>query len=110
MIDPNFPVIVDAVQNNLQITFRYGSKNTAVEETTDRIVEPWIYGSKNGKESLYGYQVSGGEVGLKRFDMRRVKHVKLTGEKIENHPSKAAVVSKWDSIFAATDIKQEATS
>lgn len=110
MTSPNHPTLVDAIENRLQVTFRYHSENSTSEEPTDRVVEPWIYGCKNGKESLYGYQVSGGEVGLKRYDMRRVKVVKLTGERIENHPDKAAVVSKWDSIFASTGVGKELPS
>lgn len=107
MITPSHPTLVDAIENRLQVSFRYHSENSTIDEPTDRIVEPWIYGSKNGKESLYGYQVSGGSASLKRYDMRRVKSVKLTGEHIENHPDKAAVVSKWDYIFASTGIGKD---
>ena len=110
MTSPNHPTLVDAIENRLQVTFRYHSENSATEEPTDRVVEPWIYGCKNGKESLYGFQVSGGDEGLKRYDMRRVKSVKLTGERIENHPDKVAVVSKWDSIFASTGIGKDVPS
>lgn len=102
MTTPNHPVLVDAIQNHLQVCFRYHSENSAVEEPTDRIVEPWIYGSKNGKESLYGYQVSGGEKGIRRYDMRRVKKVELTGDHNENHPDRPGDISKWDEIFAST--------
>lgn len=101
MSDPSHPQLVDAIENRLAVCFRYHSENSSEDEPTERIVEPWIYGCKNGKESLYGYQVSGGEPGMRRFDMRRVKSVKLTGDRIENHPS-GPIVSKWDSIWAST--------
>lgn len=100
-MEPNHPVIVDAIENRLQVTFRYRSENTEEDESSsERIVEPWIYGIKNGKESLYGYQVDGGETGLRRFDMRRVKSVHLTGDPIENHPLQEAQLTKWDLVFA----------
>jgi predicted DNA-binding transcriptional regulator YafY len=104
---PKHPTLVDAIQNRLQVVFRYKSENGLVDEPCERVVEPWIYGSKNGKESLYGYQVSGGELGMRRFDMRRVKSVKLNGEHIENHPPKVEDVTKWEAIFASTgtDVK-----
>ena len=101
-MEPLHETLVGAIDNRLQVTFRYHSENSAQEEASDRIVEPWIYGSKNGKESLYGYQVGGENPGLRRYDMRRVKSVKLTGEHIENHPTSQAAVTKWDKIFAAT--------
>lgn len=101
MAEPQHPTIVDAIESRLQVCFRYHSENSSADEPTERIVEPWIYGCKNGKESLYGYQVSGGDPGMRRFDMRRVKHVSLTGERIENHPEKAEVVTKWDHIWAS---------
>lgn len=104
MTSPNHPLLVDAIQSRLQVSFRYHSENSSEEEPTERIVEPWIYGCKNGKESLYGFQISGGEPGMKRYDMRRVKSVKLTGDHNENHPNKEAIVSKWDSIFASTGV------
>lgn len=102
MTEPNHPTILDAIQNRLQVTFRYHSENSTEEETTARIVEPWIYGCKNGKESLYGYQVGGDNPGMRRYDMRRVKHVELTGDHMENHPDRAADVTKWDDVFAST--------
>lgn len=102
MTEPNHPTLVDAIESRLQVCFRYHSENSQVDEPTERVVEPWIYGMRNGKESLYGFQVSGGEQGLRRFDMRRVKAVKLTGERIENHPTENADVVKWDSIWANT--------
>jgi len=101
MAEPQHPTIVDAIESRLQVCFRYHSENSSTDEPTERIVEPWIYGCKNGKESLYGYQVSGGSPGMKRFDMRRVKHVSLTGEHIENHPPEEANVTKWDAIWAS---------
>jgi len=104
---PQHPSLVDAIENRLQVCFRYHSENSKEEESSERIVEPWTYGCKNGKESLYGYQVSGGEEGLRRFDMRRVKSVKLTGERIENHPTKIADVMKWDAIFATTVVPSD---
>ena len=102
MTEPHQPTIVDAIENRLQITFRYHSENSQEEEPTVRVVEPWVYGCKNGKESLYGFQVSGGSEGMKRYDMRRVKSVSLTGEHMENHPTAAANVTKWDNIWAST--------
>jgi predicted DNA-binding transcriptional regulator YafY len=107
MMEPNHPTLVDAIQNRLQVCFRYHSENSSVEEPTDRVVEPWIYGSKNGKESLYGYQVSGGDPGIRRYDMRRVKKVELNGEHMENHPDRAGDISKWDNIFAATGVGKD---
>lgn len=101
MAEPLHPTIVDAIENRLQVCFRYHSENSQEEEPTERIVEPWIYGCKNGKESLYGFQVGGENPGMRRFDMRRVKTVKLTGERIENHPDRSADVTKWDSIWAS---------
>lgn len=102
MTTPSHPTLVDAIENRLSVTFRYHSENSSEEEPTDRVVEPWIYGCKNGKESLYGYQLAGGEPGMRRFDMRRVKVVKLTGDHIENHPTDGHDVTKWESIFAST--------
>jgi predicted DNA-binding transcriptional regulator YafY len=95
-------MLIDAIGSKLQVTFRYHSENSQEDEPTVRIVEPWIYGSKNGKESLLGWQVSGGEAGIRRYDMRRVKHVELTGDHVENHPDKPAEPTKWDEIWAAT--------
>ena len=101
METPHHPVLIDAIENRLQVRFRYRSENSVEEDSSsERVVEPWIYGIKNGKESLYGYQVEGGSPGLKRFDMRRVKSVHLTGETIENHPVEEAQVTKWDVTFA----------
>ena len=100
-MSPQHPALVDAIENRLAVCFRYHSENSSEDEPTERVVEPWIYGCKNGKESLYGYQVSGGEQGMRRFDMRRVKSVKLTGERIENHPTDDANITKWETIFAA---------
>lgn len=102
-MEPLHPTLVDAIRNKLQVSFRYHSENSQQDEPSERIVDPWIYGCKNGKESLYGYQSAGGSEGMKRFDMRRVKNVKLTGNHIENPPSSAADVTKWDSIYASTD-------
>lgn len=98
---PHHPNLSDAIESRLTVCFRYHSENSSEEEPTVRIVEPWIYGCKNGKESLYGYQLSGGEEGLRRFDMRRVKKVEFTGEKCEHHPTNNADVTKWDTVFAA---------
>lgn len=104
---PQHPTLVDAIENRLAVCFRYRSENSSEEEPTERVVEPWIYGCKNGKESLYGYQVSGGDTGMRRYDMRRVKSVKLTGERIENHPTDDANVTKWETIFAAAGPAKE---
>jgi predicted DNA-binding transcriptional regulator YafY len=104
---PQHPTLVDAIESRLTVCFRYHSENSSSEEPTERIVEPWIYGCKNGKESLYGYQVSGGESGMRRYDMRRVKSVKLTGERIEHHPEGEAHFTKWDEIYAATGIGKD---
>lgn len=101
METPQHPILIDAIQNRLQVRFRYRSENSVEEDSSrERIVEPWIYGIKNGKESLYGFQIEGGNPGLKRFDMRRVKSVHLTGDPIENHPVAEAHVTKWDTTFA----------
>ena len=97
---PSHPVLVDAIENRLQVCFRYHSENSQEDAPTERIVEPWIYGCKNGKESLYGFQAEGGELGMRRFDMRRVKSVKLTGEKSGYHPQHPADMTKWDHVFA----------
>jgi predicted DNA-binding transcriptional regulator YafY len=102
MAEAQHPTIIDAIKNRLQVCFRYHSENSQEEEPTERIVEPWIYGCKNGKESLYGFQVGGENPGMRRYDMRRVKSVHLTGERMENHPDKVADVTKWDSIWAST--------
>ena len=102
---PLHPTLLDAIANGLQVTFRYHSENSTVEEATDRIVEPWIYGTKN----LYGYQVDGGESGIRRFDMRRVKSVRLTGDHIQNIPTAKADVTKWDKIFESTSKISEKT-
>jgi predicted DNA-binding transcriptional regulator YafY len=99
---PSHPQLVDAIEHRLQVSFRYRSENSSEEEPSERIVEPLIYGSKNGKESLYGYQVGGTKPGLRRYDLRRVKAVKLTGERIENHPSTRDNLTKWDLIYAGT--------
>ena len=100
MADPQHPTLVDAIENRLAVSFRYHSENSQEEDPTERIVEPWIYGCKNGKESLYGYQIGGDNPGMRRFDMRRVKSVKLTGDRIENHPTDEANITKWDSVWA----------
>lgn len=89
--------LIDAIENRLQVCFRY--KGTDDPEATLRIVEPWIYGLKNGKESLYGYQLEGGEEGIRRFDLRRVKNVELTGAPCEHHPA-TADMTKWDTVYA----------
>lgn len=105
---PQHPTLIDAIGSRLTVCFRYHSENSSPDDApTERIVEPWIYGIKNGKESLYGFQVSGGEPGMRRFDMRRVKSVKLTGDRIENHPTKIEDVMKWDQIFASTGIGKD---
>lgn len=90
-------ILIDAIRSRFQVTFRY--KPTDAEESTVRIVEPWIYGTKNGKESLYGYQISGGEVGPRRFDLRKVKHITLTGFNCEEHPD-SMDMTKWDEVLA----------
>lgn len=89
--------LIDAIQNHLQVSFRY--KATGEDEATLRVVEPWIYGTRNGKECVYGFQVEGGEVGPRRFDLRRVKTISLTGDMFEQHPS-VNDVTKWDEIRA----------
>ncbi len=92
-------VIVDAIKSRLRVTFRYKSSDEA--EHTLRTIEPWIYGKRNGKECLYGYQVEGGSgQGVKRFNLERVKSVHLTADTIENHPSNAGDITKWDEIYA----------
>lgn len=94
-------VIVDAIKSRLRITFRYRSNDEA--EHSVRVVEPWIYGTRNGKEALYGYQVEGGSgPGMKRFNLERVKQVSLLADPIENHPENNGDVTKWDEIFAET--------
>ena len=105
MTSPTHPLLVDAIENRLQVCFRYHSENSTEDAPTERIVEPWTYGCKNGKESLYGFQVSGGEQGMRRFDMRRVKSVKLTGERIENHPTDGVEPTKWDNVWASHSSK-----
>ena len=89
--------LIDAIQNRFQVTFRYKASDS--EESTVRVVEPWVYGEKNGKESLYGYQVSGGKVGARRFDLRRVKNITLNGFTCEHHPDSIGL-TKWDDIKA----------
>lgn len=97
-------VIVDAIKNRLQISFRYRSQDET--EGTERIVEPWIYGTRNGKECLYGYVVSGGSgPGMKRFNLEKVRGISLTGEHIENHPETLGDITKWDEVIAAWDHK-----
>jgi len=104
---PCHSTLLDAIPNKLQVTFRYHSENSQQDEPTDRVVEPWIYGMKNGKESLLGWQVSGGEAGIRRYDMRRVKTVRLTGDHVDNHPDAPADPTKWDEIFATLDHKSD---
>ncbi len=89
--------LVDAIDNRLRVSFRY--KSSDEQWSTLRVVEPWVYGIKNSKESLYGYQLEGGDRGPKRFDLRRVKDIKLTGESSDVHPDKVDI-TKWDSIKA----------
>lgn len=92
-------VIVDAIKRHQRVTFRYKSNDET--DHTIRTIEPWIYGTRNGKECLYGYQVSGGSgPGMKRFNLERVKLVALTGDLIENHPEGNGDVTKWDEIYA----------
>ena len=97
-------VIVDAINNRLQVTFRYRSNDET--ETTERVVEPWIYGTRNGKECLYGYAVSGGSgPGMKRFNLEKVRGIALNGNLMENHPVGVTDVTKWDEVIAAWDHK-----
>jgi predicted DNA-binding transcriptional regulator YafY len=92
-------LIIDAIQNKLRITFRYRSGDE--EEATVREVDPWVYGNRNDKECLYGYQVSGGTgQAIRRFNMERVKHVTLTGDVAEHRPDEAQDVTKWNEIYA----------
>lgn len=91
-------VIVEAIQGRMRISFNYRSSDET--ESSLRVVEPWIYGIRNGKSCLYGYQVEGGKPGMKRFNMERVKKVSLTGDPIENHPAEFADVTKWDIVHA----------
>jgi predicted DNA-binding transcriptional regulator YafY len=109
LMEASFPQLADAINSRLQVCFRYHSENTAEEETTERVVDPWIYGCKNGKESLYGFQVSGGDIGMRRFDLRRVKAVRLTGEFVGNHPEVEANITKWDEIFAQLGVNVNVT-
>ena len=90
-------VLTDAIDNRLQVCFRYrGSDET---ETTVRVVEPWVYGYRNGKECLYGYQVSGGMVGARRFDLRAVGSIEMTGDPCDKHPD-SFDLTKWDVVHA----------
>lgn len=100
-------ILIDAIKSRLQVTFRY--KSNTESEATDRVVEPWIYGTRNGKPCLYGYQTSGGSgPGMKRFNLEKVKGIGLTGNFIENHPEGVSDVTKWDEIFAEWDHKHTA--
>lgn len=93
-------VLIDAIQNRLQVTFRYRSNDE--DEASERVVEPWIYGTRNGKECLYGYTVSGGSgPGMKRYNLEKVRGIGLTGNHIENHPETLGDITKWDEIKAA---------
>jgi predicted DNA-binding transcriptional regulator YafY len=97
-------VLIDAIQSRLQVTFRY--RRSEETEGTERVVEPWIYGIRNGKKCLYGFSVSGGKgQGLRRFNLEKVKSMNLTGDHISNHPSDVNDVTKWDEIFAQWDHK-----
>jgi predicted DNA-binding transcriptional regulator YafY len=92
-------VLIDAIKRHQQVTFRY--KSSADAEHTVRTVEPWIYGTRNGKECLYGYQAEGGGGGgIRRYNLERVKSVALNGQAIENHPEGSGDITKWDEIFA----------
>lgn len=100
-------VLVDAIKNRLQVSFRYRSNDEV--EASERVVEPWIYGKRNGKECLYGYAVSGGSgPGMKRFNLEKVKGISLNGNFIENHPEGVTDVTKWDEVIAAWDHKAAA--
>ena len=104
---PYHDVLVDAIKNRLQVTFRYRSNDE--EEVTVRVVDPAIYGVRNGKACLYGYQISGGSSpGHRRFNLEKVKHVSLTGEHIENHNEVAADVTKWEEIHAEGEVRKAA--
>lgn len=90
-------VLVDAIENRLQVCFRY--KASDEDHATVRVVEPWIYGSRNGKECLYGFQLEGGVKGPRRYDLRRVGTIEYTGEHCENHPDHHDM-TKWDVVVA----------
>lgn len=92
-------LIIDAIKNKLRITFRYRSGDE--EEATVRVVDPWVYGTKNDKESLFGFQVEGGTgQAIRRFNLERVKNVTLTGDVAEHSPDESQDITKWNEIYA----------
>ena len=88
--------LIYAIENRLRVKFKY--KSTDEDVATLRMVEPWVYGYKNGKESLLGHQVEP-EPLIKRFDLRRVKHIEVDGGECSQHPQQIDA-SKWDRIEA----------
>jgi predicted DNA-binding transcriptional regulator YafY len=89
-------VLGHAIENRLRVQFKY--KSTDEDVATLRMVEPWVYGYKNGKESLLGFQVEPMPM-TKRFDLRRVKHIELAGGECDQHPEQIDA-SKWDRVEA----------
>lgn len=92
-------VLTEAISKRKRIEFTYQS-NTE-EQPTRRVVDPWIYGDRNGKPALFGFQVEGGSGGAcRRFNVDKIHGLKLTGQPAENRPDLNADVTKWNGIHA----------
>lgn len=89
-------VLIHAIENRLRVQFKY--KGTDEEVATLRTVEPWVYGYRNGKEALLGYQVEPIAM-TRRYDLRRVKHIEIVDGPCENHPEQIDL-SVWEFIHA----------
>lgn len=95
----NHNAIVEAIQDRRRVEFEYCSNGE--DTATVRIVDPWVYGSRNGKESLVGYQVEGGSGSEpRRFNLSKVKKIRVLDDKIENSPNAGPGVTKWEKIYA----------
>lgn len=92
-------LLKEAIASHKRIEFVYQS-NT--EETpTRRVVDPWIYGDRNGKPALFGYQVEGGSGSEpRRFNVGKIHSLKITDNRAEHHPSQNADITKWNGIHA----------
>jgi predicted DNA-binding transcriptional regulator YafY len=92
--------IKEAIETSKRIQFTYQGNTDA--EPSQRTVDPWIYGERNGKPALYGYQLEGGSgEGQRRFNLGKVEDLRITDVPMKELPPKSADVTKWDSIHAS---------
>jgi predicted DNA-binding transcriptional regulator YafY len=92
-------VLTEAIDQRKRIEFTYQS-NTE-DAPTRRVVDPWIYGDRNGKPALFGYQVEGGSGSeCRRFNVGKIHSLRITDQPAQNRPESSADITKWDGIHA----------